>query len=304
MSSELSQTEPVSRLSLTFGGKVLRFEPAGSDVMFTLDGVRPRFLAAQDVPADCVVTCALGEPVPTPVNVLYEGQDVWDLRQLESGHQQVCYYSAIPGGRIPWATLTLEPSLKAATLVRRPLWGGDPSIRVGFPFDEYLMCRLLARQGGFVLHAAAVEYDGMGLLFAGHSGAGKSTISEIAETVGARILSDDRAIITLQNDDPVLWGTPWHGSHRKGESARAPLRGIFLLVQDQADGLVPLLPARAVGEIFVRLIHPTVDAGETAAVLDSVATVVAKLAVHELHFRPTPDAFRLAVEYIRALTVA
>jgi hypothetical protein len=204
------------------------------------------------------------------------------------------------GGRIPWATLTLDPSLRSARLIQRPGWGGGTAIRVGFPFDEYLMCRLLARDGGFVIHAAAVKQDGEGLVFVGHSGAGKSTISEIAETLGAHVLSDDRAIITLEDGQPVLWGSPWHGSHRKGDATSAPLRGIFLLVQDDENSVVSVPRSRALGEMFVRTIHPSVDATETVSVLDALATVVSKIPVHELRFRPTSDAFRLAVACARA----
>jgi hypothetical protein len=296
--------EPLSRVALGFGGKVVRFEPADASVTFTLHGVHPRFVSPADLPADCVVTCAFGEPRPTPMRPIYEGQDVWDLRQLDSGAQEVCYYSAMSSGRIPWATLTVEPSFRAATLVQRPMWGGDSTLRVGFPFDEYLMCRLLARDGGFVVHAAAVEYEGRGLIFVGHSGAGKSTMSEIAEGVGARVLSDDRAIVTMTNDQPLVWGSPWHGSHRKGAAANAPLCGVFLLAQHLEDSIAPLAPARALGEIFVRLIHPTIDADETASVLEALGTLVAQLPVHELRFRPTPRAFRLAVDCTRESSVA
>ena len=305
MPPDPSPTAALSRVALGFGGKVLRFEPADPSVMFSLHGVHPRFVVPSDGSADCIVTCAFGEPTPAPVAPIYEGQEVWDLRRLDSGAEEVCYYSARgTGGRIPWATLTVEPSFRAAAIVQRPMWGGDATLRVGFPFDEYLMCRLLAREGGFVLHAAAVEQDGMGLVFVGHSGAGKSTMSEIAESVGARILSDDRAIVTMEDDRPTVWGSPWHGSHRKGAAARVPLRGVFLLVKNREDSVVPIAPARAVGELFVRLIHPTVDAGETTRVLEALGALVGRLPVQELRFRPTADAFALAVETSRARSVA
>src|SRR5688500_16842441 len=134
MRDDQVQPEPLARVALGFGGKVLRFEPADPSVTFTLHGVHPRFVSPAHLRADCVVTCAFGEPRPAPLPPIYEGQDVWDLRQLDSGAQEVCYYTAMPGGRIPWATLTLEPSFRAATLVRRPMWGGDPTLCVGFPF--------------------------------------------------------------------------------------------------------------------------------------------------------------------------
>jgi hypothetical protein len=70
------------------------------------------------------------------------------------------------------------------------------------------------------------------------------------------------------------------------------------------NSLAPLQPATALGEILVRLIHPTVDASETAAVLDAVGMLVARLPVHELRFRPMAHAFRLAVEQARTAPFA
>jgi hypothetical protein len=296
MRAEPRPPDEFSRVALRFGGKVLRFEPADQSVRFTLHGMHRRFLVGEDAQADCVVTCVFGDPQPAARRPIYEGEDVWDLRQLDSGAQEVCYYSATGNGRIPWATLTVEPTFHAAKIVRRAMWGGEPTLRVGFPFDEYLMCRLLAREGSFVIHAAAVEHQGMGLLFVGHSGAGKSTMSEIAETAGARVLSDDRAIVTIENGRGLVWGSPWHGSQRKGAATSVPLCGVFLLAQHSENSIAPLAPARAAGEMFVRLIHPTVDCYETAAVLETVGLLVTRHPVHELRFRPIPDAFHLAVD--------
>lgn len=293
------------RVALTYGGKTLRFEPADPSVTFTLHGVHSRFVVPTDTPVDCVVHCAFGEPEPAVADLLYEGQDVWDLRRLPSGAEQVCYYSATGGGgRIPWAILTLEPTFDRATIVQRPLWGGDVAMRVGFPFDEYLMCRLLAREGSFIVHGAAVEYGGLGLLFAGHSGAGKSTMSEIAERAGARILSDDRTIVTVHEGTPRIWGTPWHGSHRKGSAAGVALDGLYLLMQAREDKVVRVPPGRALGEIFVRSILPTVDADETAKVLGGAERLVMLMPVDELQFRPSADAFFLAIENVRCRSVA
>jgi hypothetical protein len=49
----------------------------------------------------------------------------------------------------------------------------------------------LGLRGACVLHASAVEWEGRAVVFAGHSGAGKSTVAAWACLAGARFLCDD-----------------------------------------------------------------------------------------------------------------
>ena len=161
------------------------------------------------------------------------------------------------------------------------------------------MCRLLVSEGVLVVHGATVEYEGMALLFAGHSGAGKSTMAAIAESAGAKVLSDDRSIVTVRDSTPTVWGTPWHGTHRRGSPNPLPLTAMFLLVQDDADRTERMSPARATGELLVRLIHPGSRPMDMERLLDGVAAVAERVPMAELRFGPTETAFRLAADFAR-----
>src|SRR5262249_20236905 len=65
-----------------------------------------------------------------------------------------------------------------------------------YPLDELLVIHYLARERGLEVHACGVrDADGRGYLFAGQSGAGKSTIARLwLGEPAATILSDDRVI--------------------------------------------------------------------------------------------------------------
>jgi hypothetical protein len=54
-----------------------------------------------------------------------------------------------------------------------------------------IMAFVLQLRGALVLHAAAVEIDGGAILFAGPTGAGKSTMAALCATRGRRVLTDD-----------------------------------------------------------------------------------------------------------------
>ena len=79
----------------------------------------------------------------------------------------------------------------------------------------------LSRQGRLVLHASAVEIDGIGVAFTGESGRGKSTLATSFATSGARFLTDDG----LQLDwlDGQCWITPSHPSVRLWEDSQEAL---------------------------------------------------------------------------------
>lgn len=269
------------------------------DVAFSVGGVRSSFVVSQDTRASCVVTCEYGEPRPDASPVIAESAPLWELRRRRTGEDEITFFGPVGDARVAWSQLIVEPSFRRARLIQRQGWGDHPTLRLGYPVDEVLMCRLLVSEGVLVVHGAAVEYEGMALLFTGHSGAGKSTMAAIAESVGARVLSDDRSIVTVRDGVATVWGTPWHGTHRGGSPRAVPLTAMFLLVQDREDRAAPMSPARATGELLVRLIHPGSRPPDVERLLDGVAEVTALVPMAELRFRPTETAFHLAADFAR-----
>jgi len=77
----------------------------------------------------------------------------------------------------------------------------------------FLISYFAQRKSGIFVHAVAVkDVDGEGFLFAGKSGAGKSTTARIWHNQsGATVLNDDRIIVRKRNGRFFIYGTPWHG---------------------------------------------------------------------------------------------
>jgi hypothetical protein len=61
---------------------------------------------------------------------------------------------------------------------------------------------LLYQRGFFVLHASSVNIDGRAVAFAGHVGAGKSTVAAALHRRGHSILADDNTAVDWQADAP------------------------------------------------------------------------------------------------------
>lgn len=287
--------ERAGTVSLGYAGEVLRLEAADPAVRFHVYDPHTAFVVDDATPPTCVVSFAFGA-VETPAGPpTFDAGGVWQLHEREGGHEEVCFFGRLEGGeRHAIMRLDIDAGFGRVQATLRPFYEGDRVVRVGYPLDEYLLARLLGRRGGMVLHATTLLADGGAYVFCGHSGAGKSTMAEQAESAGAEVLSDDRTILTADGGELRAWGTPWHGTYRRGSPGSAPVRGVWLLVQAAEDRIVPIPAAQAFNELFVRLIQPSVAANEVEQTVDALVRLVGAVPVGELHFRPTPAAFLLA----------
>jgi hypothetical protein len=248
---------------------------------------------------DCEVRCQFGEPRPFESSPVFRAKSVWELRRDADGREQVFFERREASGSVlPLMALTIDPGFARAELTRRRIDGED-AILVGYPIDEYLVARLLGQRGGVILHASSVAIDGRAFVFLGHSGAGKSTMAELASEAGAEVLSDDRTIVTIERGVATAWGSPWHGSCSKSSPTCAPIAAVLLLVQAPRSEVRRIDAGRAFSEMFVRVYQPTVDAGEVERVVDVLHLVASAVPSGELEFLPNETAFPVACRLAR-----
>jgi hypothetical protein len=284
-------------LTLSVGGVCVRFEPAARETALAVPRPHVPFLVRQQTRADCVVLCEYGVPRTSPGSASFAPGDAWELRELPDGREEIAFFAGRGGERDLWQTLTLDAHTGRATVRRLSAYGGEEAFKIGFPTDEHVHSRLLARRGAVVLHASALLDGSNAFAFVGHSGAGKSTMAQLAEKAGATVMSDDRTVLGLGSQDPTVWGTPWHGTYRSGAARSGILRGLFLLAHGSEDRIDRLSVRDAIGEIFVRVMHPAADQTAMTRCLSTIEDVVSRVPVGRLWFRPTPAAFLLAREW-------
>ncbi len=138
-----------------------------------------------------------------------------------------------------------------------------------FPSDQILLARILADREGFYLHSCGVNFEGKGLLFAGHSEAGKSTIATLLKGK-AEILCDDRIIIRKYPGGFKIYGTWSHGDVPDVSANSAPLTAIIFLEKAEENKIIPITDKKeAAKRILACLIRPfvTVDWWEKTLVL-------------------------------------
>lgn len=153
------------------------------------------------------------------------------------------------------------------------LKGGLHSLTL-FPTDQILLARILAERKACFLHSAGVIMDGRGLLFVGHSEAGKSTTVKMLKD-RAEILCDDRNIVRLWPDGFKVHGSWSHGEVPLVSAASAPLNAILFLKKSDRNSIT-LLADRM--EIMQRLIACLIKPFVTAEWWQKMMTLIEEIA--------------------------
>ena len=143
----------------------------------------------------------------------------------------------------------------------------------------------LARQGGFLLHAASAIRDHRAFLFFGRSGAGKTTIARLAPS-DAALLTDEISYVRRQQSGYFAHGTPFTGELGKsGENISAPIAGLYYLVQAPRNNRTLMNPTEAVRALLESVLFFAEDPELVNLVFQSACDVVTRVPVYSLEFK-------------------
>jgi hypothetical protein len=249
-----------------------------------------RFLVTADGPADFDVAiervAAMPERSGTP---LFQSGGIWTLYD-DGGRLRIDCHAPLFGDA-PYKVAYFDRDFTAGrVLLRADVFEGavDP---IEYPLDELIVANLLARGRGVELHGCGIiGADGRGRLFAGQSGAGKTTTARLwlDHRDDVEIVSDDRVIVREISGEWRMFGTPWHGEAALSSPSSAPLQAIYLLQQAAATRLVDIDRAGAAARLFGCTFPLFYDARALAFTVDCIGRVTADVPVRVLEF--TPDA--------------
>jgi len=145
---------------------------------------------------------------------------------------------------------------------------------------------ILAREGGFLLHAASAVRSGRAFLFSGVSGSGKTTISRLVPA-DVTLLTDEVSYVRRDTDGYRACGTPFAGElARLGENCSAPIRTLFLLEKGCENKIEPVATAEAVRSLLRNILFFAEDAELVRLIFRSACEFVECLPVQRLTFVP------------------
>ena len=145
---------------------------------------------------------------------------------------------------------------------------------------------ILATRGGFLVHAASALRNGFAFLFAGVSGAGKTTIARLAPA-DTKLLTDEISYVRRDRGQYRACGTPFAGDlARVGENLTAPIKALFLLEQGPENRITPVASADAARLLLRNILFFAADPEMVKLVFQSACEFAEKVPVRRLCFVP------------------
>jgi hypothetical protein len=164
---------------------------------------------------------------------------------------------------------------------------------------------LSARGVGLIAHACAfVTAEGAGVLCPGVSGTGKTTLARLLVdgVHEVDVLTDDRAIVTLDGDALTVWGSPWPGAARIAGAGAAPLETVVFIRHSETTAIGPVTPGDAFRRILNTMSMPLWEPARCGRALEILDAIVSRATLIEASYPPTSEAARWLAGELRTAT--
>ncbi len=144
-------------------------------------------------------------------------------------------------------------------------------------------------QGGLLLHSAGLVLEGRAHLFLGRSGAGKTTLSRLAQGAGAKVLSDDINVIIPENGGYVALPVPFAGELGAASEATTgcfPLAGMHIIEKGAPLRIKSMSSAQCLAKLLVCTPFVNEDPFRLDRVMDTVTDLSHSYVGGVLRFGP------------------
>ncbi|WP_409344367.1 hypothetical protein [Paenibacillus sp. MBLB4367] len=137
---------------------------------------------------------------------------------------------------------------------------------------------------GLMIHSSCVVEDDKAYLFAGQSGAGKSTVAKLSAP--RPLLSDEASLVKITPDGIFVYNSPFRSELMTINEGRVcRLGGIHLLIQSDQVERTPIRSSEGIMHLMDKVFYWGHDAKETGKVLGMLREMVLGVPVYELHFQ-------------------
>ncbi|MBT2679810.1 hypothetical protein J7E38_12420 [Bacillus sp. ISL-35] len=145
---------------------------------------------------------------------------------------------------------------------------------------------------GLLIHSSCAIEDGRAHIFAGHSGAGKSTAARLSEP--RALLSDEATIVKISENGITVFDSPFRSELQStGYQQPRSLAGIQLLHQAESNRIEMIRKPEALLSLMDKVFYWSHDTAETQRIMGLLRTLVEKVPVYELYFRKDPTFWEL-----------
>ena len=238
---------------------------------------------------------------PSPCGeLIYDPGSIWRMyRAGEAFYAAISYQDegaaanpqSVLRANATWDDLTLTEQRTGATLRNSgQAWQSRLNIGAG----ELLLRTKILLTDGLVFHASGIDDNGRGIVFVGHSGAGKSTQAGLwSQVPGAVAMNDDRIAVRPNASGAMCYGTPWGGTANIARNHHAPLSALILLEQAPENDIRRLSPSTSAPLLLARAFLPYWDQALMRRAFANLDALLARVPVYRLRCRPEPEVISL-----------
>lgn len=158
----------------------------------------------------------------------------------------------------------------------------------------------LPKHNCVVMHGAAITYKDSALLFVAPSGTGKSTHIKLWKDVfkgDVDIINGDKPIASINDEEIIIYGTPWAGKENWHKNCKAPLKAICILKQSKCN-YIRKIDSHEYLSLLLKQVYLPMDSTSLKQTLELFNTLIAKIPVYILECNISKDAVMTAYKAI------
>ena len=144
----------------------------------------------------------------------------------------------------------------------------------------------------FVVHGTAISYKDKAYLFIAPSGTGKTTHAKLWQKnlEGVEIINGDKPIVSIENGETHIYGSPWSGTERYNTNTKVKLDSIIVLKQNKEDRIIEIDSS----ELFDELLDKVFYSEDRTKTLDLINKAFKNIKSYKLECTMNDSAFEVA----------
>ncbi|MDA9121026.1 hypothetical protein N9J52_03220 [Flavobacteriales bacterium] len=226
----------------------------------------------------------------------FEGNKLWEIFRIEDELRFHVFNSNSPYELQQVAKLTAD--LTVWDIYSKPVLDDQKSVLFPllYPMGPLVMYYLTAKFDAIMIHGSGISDNGLGRIFTGVSGQGKTTMAKLWFDSGAEVINDDRLIIRNENGTYQVYNTPMF---YQDEQRSVELKAIYSIHHSKKNTLTKTEGVNAVAGVTPNLIQHGYAKDLISHHLRFVMQMIDTIPVYKLGVVPNNSVIEFIRDYDR-----
>ena len=262
------------------------------------EGFKPYLVKESETSADLIVNAysRLPEASISDGNLLYRATmpegELWNVSKQKDVYIFNVFDSESPG--VLQQVCTTDSSFKEWNVYMVDIKNATSFDPIKYPLGPLLMYYLTVKNEAIMIHASGISDGGIGRIFTGVSGKGKTTSARLWFEAGAQVLNDDRLIIRKEVQGYSIHNTPMFYAD---EPRKSDFNSAYIIHHAEENKLTKMNGAQAVSSIAANCIQHGYDKKMVEHHLNFITEMVGHVSVFDLGFLPNESVIETVRNY-------